>query len=404
MTVKSGLEVLFRKELNLIEGMKVGLITNYTAVNSRLIHLKNLLVRKGNIDLVAIFAPEHGFWGSAQAGEYVEDEFDEDTGVPIKSLYRPAGHAEGPEYVVDSILAAEARAPLTESLEEVEALLFDIQDVGTRVYTYIWTMALSMAAASRLNKLFIVLDRPNPINGVTVEGYVLDPRFRSFVGMLPIALRHGMTVGELALLFNKKHEIGADLVVVTMDGWQRDMWFDQTGLPWIMPSPNIPTLETAIVYPGMVLLEGTNLSEGRGTTRPFEIIGAPWIDGRKLTNRLSELKLDGVLFREVRFVPTFSKYAGKECRGVQLHVIDRNSFRPFLVALCLLSEVLREHSDKFEWLKRPRGAQGYYFDCLAGTDKVRKALEERTDPFILYEEIKASEDEFKEERKAFLLY
>ncbi|RLG50844.1 MAG: DUF1343 domain-containing protein [Thermoproteota archaeon] len=404
MRVKTGLEILFQKELGLIEGMKVGLITNYTAVNSKLIHLKDLLISKAKVDLVAIFAPEHGFWGSAQAGEYVQDEFDEETGVPIKSLYRPAVHAEGPEYVVDSIIAKEARAPLTESLEEVEALIFDIQDVGTRVYTYIWTMALSMEASAKLDKLYIVLDRPNPINGLTVEGYVLDVRFKSFVGMLPIPMRHGMTVGELALLFNEKHRIRADLRVIPMDGWERDMWFDQTGLPWIMPSPNLPTLDTALVYPGMVLFEGTNVSEGRGTTRPFETIGAPWIDGRNLANKLNELNLSGVLFREVRFVPTFSKYAGVECKGVQLHVIDRESFKPFLVAICMLGEMLKENFDEFEWIKRPGREKGYYFDCLAGTDKIRKALEEGSDPFELYKEAQASAQEFRIEKEEYLLY
>ncbi len=402
MKVKTGLEVFFQKEINLIEGMKVGIITNYTAVNSKLVHLKDLLVSRANVDLVAIFAPEHGFWGSLQAGEYVEDEFDEETGVPIKSLYRPVGQAKGPEYVVDSILAKEARAPLTESLEDVEALIFDVQDVGTRVYTYIWTMALSMEASAKLDKLYIVLDRPNPINGLKVEGYVLDMKFRSFVGMLPVAMRHGMTIGELALFFNEKHGIGADLRVVTMKGWERSMWFDQTGLPWVLPSPNIPTLDTALVYSGMVLLEGTNISEGRGTTRPFEIVGAPWIDGRELVNRLRDLDLEGVLFREARFVPTFSKYTGKECRGVQLHITDRETFKPFLVALCLLSEVMSENPDKFEWMRRPKG--GYYFDCLAGTDKVRKALQEGSDPFELYDEAKISSEEFQMERQDYLLY
>ena len=404
MRVKTGLEVLFQKELGLIEGMKVGIITNYTAVNSKLVHLKDLLISKANVDLVAIFAPEHGFWGSAQAGEYVEDEFDEETGIPIKSLYRPALHAGGPKYVVDSILAKEARSPLTESLEEVEALIFDIQDVGTRVYTYIWTMLLSMEVSAKLDKLYVVLDRPNPINGLAVEGYVLNTKFRSFVGMLPIPMRHGMTVGELALLFNEKYGIEADLRVVPMEGWERDMWFDQTGLPWIMPSPNLPTLDTAIVYPGMVLFEGTNISEGRGTTRPFEIIGAPWIDGRNLANRLNKLNLSGVLFREVRFVPTFSKYAGMMCKGVQLHVIDRKSFRPFLIALCLLSEVLRENFDEFEWIKRPGRERGYYFDYIVGTDRIRKALEEGSDPFELFEEAQESAKEFRIERREYLLY
>ncbi|RLG40271.1 MAG: DUF1343 domain-containing protein [Thermoproteota archaeon] len=401
MRVKTGLEV-FLRDPSLIDGMRVGLITNYTAVDSELVHLKDLLVSRANANLVAIFAPEHGFWGSAQAGEYVKDEFDEETGVPIKSLYRPAGRVEGPEYVVDSILAEEARSPLSDSLEEVEALIFDIQDIGTRVYTYIWTMALSMKTSAKLDKLYIVLDRPNPINGVAVEGYKLDVRFRSFVGMFPIAMRHGMTVGELALLFNEKHGIGTDLRVVTMEGWKRSMWYDQTGLPWVSPSPNIPTLDTALVYPGTVLFEGTNISEGRGTTRPFEIIGAPWINGKKLARRLRELDLPGTLFREVRFVPTFSKYKGEECRGVQIHVTDRELFKPFLVALCLLGEVMRENPEKVEWVERPGG--GYYFDYLVGNGDVRRALEQGSDPLELYDEAKASAEEFKVERGEFLLY
>ncbi len=402
MRVKTGLEVFLDKELNLVEGMKVGLITNYTAVNHELIHLKDLLVLRKEVELVAIFAPEHGFWGSAQAGEYVMEDFDVETGLPIRSLYRPAGKVEGPEYVVDSILSAEARTPMTESLKEVEALIFDIQDVGTRVYTYIWTMTLSMEASSKLDILFIVLDRPNPINGDDVEGYVLEDGFRSFVGMLPIAMRHGMTIGELALLFNEGYGINADLRVVKMEGWEREMWFDETGLPWVMPSPNMPTLNTAIVYPGMVLLEGTNISEGRGTTRPFEIAGAPWINERKLVNSMRKIELPGVLFRETRFVPTFSKYAGIECRGIQLHVKDRRSFKPFLTTLCFLSEVIRQNPGKIKWLERPRG--GYYFDHLIGNDEVRKGLQEGADPFYLYAEAEISSKEFKVKRVDYLLY
>jgi len=401
MRVKTGLDVLLEKELKLVEEMKVGLITNYTAVNSELIHLKDLLVSR-KVNLVTIFAPEHGFWGSAQAGEYIKDEFDEETGVPIISLYRPAGKVKGPEYVIDSILAPKARIPMTESLKEVEALIFDIQDIGTRVYTYIWTMALSMEASSKLDILFIVLDRPNPINGVDVEGYVLENGFRSFVGMLPIAMRHGMTVGELALLFNERHGINADLKVIRMEGWERSMWFDETGLPWVMPSPNMPTLNTALAYPGMVLLEGTNISEGRGTTRPFEIAGAPWINGRKLVDSLRKYKLPGVLFRETRFAPTFSKYAGIKCSGIQLHVKERKSFKPFLTALCLLSEVIRQNPEKIEWIERPGG--GYYFDRLVGNDKVRKALEEGIDPLDLYAESEISSKGFQMEREDYLLY
>ncbi len=400
MRVKTGLEVLIERELGFIEGMKVGLISNYTAVNSKLAHLKDLLFSRKEVELMAIFAPEHGFWGTAQAGEFVEEELDDETGVPIRSLYRPVSRAEGPEYVVDSMLAEEARSPRAESLEEVEALIFDIQDIGTRVYTYIWTMFLSMRISARLDKLFIVLDRPNPINGVVVEGNVLDPRFKSFVGMFPIPMRHGMTIGELALLFNS--EIGADLRVVKMEGWEREAWFDQTGLPWVMPSPNIPTLETALVYPGTVLLEGTNVSEGRGTTRPFELVGAPWLKGKNLTKRLNELNLPGVIFREVRFVPTFSKYAGERCKGVQLHVLNRESYRPFLVGICLISEILRDCRGEFKWIKAPSG--GFYFDFLAGTDRIRKALEEGLNPFEVYENAEASAREFEEARIEYLLY
>jgi uncharacterized protein YbbC (DUF1343 family) len=284
-------------------------------------------------------------------------------------------------------------------IQDVDVLVFDIQDVGTRVYTYIATMAYAMQACAQSDIEFIVLDRPNPINGVNLEGPILEyPEFSSFVGLYPIPLRHGMTAGELALMFNQKFlEKKAKLTVVPIKGWKRTMWFDDTRLPWVIPSPNMPTLETAIVYPGQVLLEGTNVSEGRGTTKPFELFGAPWIDGYELVRHLRALGLDGVGFREAWFTPSFSKYAGENCGGAQVHVTNRHVFRPLATSLHIIKTIRDLYPEKFSF-------HPDYFDRIMGNSRVREAIERNAS----VEEILASfEDglkEFAEERKPYLLY
>jgi uncharacterized protein YbbC (DUF1343 family) len=294
------------------------------------------LITEKSIHLVSLFGPQHGARGEKQ-DNMIESDFyrDPDTGLPVHSLY------------------GETRWPTEEMMSGLDVLLFDLQDVGTRVYTFIHTMAYCMKACARYDKRMVVLDRPNPINGEQVEGDFLDPEFSSFVGLYPLPMRHGMTVGELALLYNMEFGIGCRLTVVPMQGWRRSQWFDQTGLPWVMPSPNLPTLDSATVYPGTVLVEGTLLSEGRGTTRPFEYVGAPYIHPRTLADRLRELRLPGVSFRPVYFEPTFQKCAHTMCGGVQVHVQNRNLFEPFLTGIAVLAAIKSLYPDSFQWRQPP---------------------------------------------------
>jgi len=380
--VKPGLSVLLEQKLEMIEGRSVGLITNATGVNEKLEDNISLFCKNPEIDLKAIFSPEHGLWGAAQDAVRVLSFQYEGEHIPVYSLY------------------GAVRKPTGEMLKDIDVLIFDIQDIGARFYTYISTMAMAMEACAEHDLRFVVLDRPNPIGGVAVEGNILDIDFRSFVGYLPIPVRHGMTAGELARFFNDQFQIGARLSVVSMTGWQRDMWFDDTGLPWVMPSPNMPTLDTAAVYPGTCLFEGTNVSEGRGTTRPFEIIGAPWIDARRLADELNGLSLAGVKFRPAYFIPTFAKHKDKSCGGVQVHVMDREIFSPVRFGLNMISTVKCLYPQEFEW----RGGDRPFFDLLMGTDKVREQLSsgESVDSIISLwggELLK-----FLESRERYLLY
>ncbi|MBR3205189.1 MAG: DUF1343 domain-containing protein, partial [Bacillus sp. (in: Bacteria)] len=307
-TVKTGIETLLSSNLSWLKGKKVGLITNPTGIDANMKSSVDLLFEHPDIKLTALYGPEHGVRGDAQAGEGVESYTDEKTGLPVYSLY------------------GKTRKSTPEMLKNVDVLLFDIQDVGARYYTYIYTMAYAMEAAKENNIPFVVLDRPNPIGGLKVEGPVLEPEHASFVGLYPIPLRHGMTTGELAYMFNKEFHINADVKVIKMKHWKRSMTFDDTKLPFVLPSPNMPTVDSTFVYPATGLIEGTNVSEGRGTTKPFELIGAPYINSNELADHLNGLKLKGVQFRPVSFTPTFSKHAGTLSHGVQLYVTDRKSF------------------------------------------------------------------------------
>ena len=299
---------------NKFRGARIGALLHPASVSSKLEHASRILERHSGdlFRLAAFFGPQHGFLGQTQ-----------DNMVEWKSYEHPRLHI--PVYS----LYGDHREPTAEMLEGLDVLLVDLQDVGSRYYTFVWTLYLSMRACERCGIAVVVLDRPNPINGVTTEGPVLDPNYKSFVGMHPIPVRHGRTIGELAQQFRDEAFPKCELSVLPMKNWERAMWFDQTGLPWVMPSPNMPTLDTATVYPGMCLFEGTNISEGRGTTRPFEIFGAPFIDAEKLCAELNGLKLPGVFFRENYFQPTFQKFAGQLCGGAQIHVIDRERFQPF---------------------------------------------------------------------------
>ena len=374
--VKLGVEVLFAKHLDLIHGKHVGLITNPTGVDSQLDSVIELFRSHPDVNLVALYGPEHGVRGNAQAGEYVPFYYDEHFQLPVFSLY---GQTHKPpadmmtnidEYMRSFDTQHTGKQVEAGMMSSVDVMVFDLQDVGTRVYTYIATMAYAMQAAADANIPFIVLDRPNPINGVAMEGPILEyPQHSSFIGLYPIPLRHGMTAGELAQLFNAKFLTKkCRLTVVPMENWTRDEWFDETSLPWVLPSPNLPTPESATVYPGQVILEGTNLSEGRGTTKPFEMFGAPWIDGFVLAKKLNELNLPGVKFREVYFTPTFSKFSGTNCGGCQLHVTDRNAYQPVATTLAILSVVKQTYGDKLE-------LHAGYFDKVMGTTTVREALE-----------------------------
>ena len=384
MRIKAGVDILLRSPGEHLGGSKVGLITNPTGVTGDLVSTFDAFNGHPGVNLEAVFGPEHGARGDIQDALPVESRVDAATGLPVHSLY------------------GDVRKPTPEMLEEVDTLVFDIQDVGARFYTYASTLTHALEAAAENGVSLAVLDRPNPVNGVDVEGNILEPGFASFVGLHPIPIRHGLTIGELARLANEG--IGAELQVVTMEGWERGMWFDETGLPWVQPSPNLPTPDTATVYPGTCLFEGVNVSEGRGTTRPFEYIGAPWIDGARWAKTLNGLGLGGVRFRTCRFTPTFDKYHGEACGGVQVHVTDRDAYRPVETGLHMLSTALGLWPDEFQWL--PPGDDGRrHFDLLAGTDKIRadlgrgeaveeivdgwrdglEAYEERSEEFLLYQ-------------------
>jgi len=335
--------------------------------------------------MTALFAPEHGFWGTAQDQVPIPSE---KTHVPVHSLY------------------GDQRAPSAEMLSEVDVLLCDLQDVGSRYYTFVWTMALAMQACAKLGKKFIVLDRPNPINGQTLEGPVLDPHFASFVGLYPVPVRHGFTIGEMAVWMNEGLGIAADLDVVRMRGWRRSMYFEETGLPWVLPSPNMPTLETAVVYPGGCLIEGTNLSEGRGTTHPFEMMGAPFIDPDALIQRLERSKLPGVVFRACRFEPTFHKFKGESCGGLQIHVTNRKTFKSFLTPLAVIQAVRELYPSAFAWRDPPYEyeAEKLPFDILCGTDRIRRTMEAGKPVQSLEKEWQKDCSTFARERRPFLLY
>jgi len=403
--VRPGVEVFLEKHLHLVRGKKVGLITNPSGIDSQFKSTAWLFKQHPEINLIALYGPEHGIRGNSQAGEYVPFYFDDKFKLPVFSLYGQS-FRPNPDMLknIDEFMRSfdtqqAGKIPEKEMVKEIDVLVFDIQDVGTRVYTYIATMAYAMQVSAELGIDFIVLDRPNPINGITLEGAILKfPDYSSFVGLYPIPLRHGMTAGELAELFNDKFlEKKARLTVIPAEGWKREMWFDQTGLPWVMPSPNMPTLETAVVYPGQVYLEGTNISEGRGTTRPFELFGAPWIDGCELTRKLNQLGLPGVVFREAWFIPSLSKHQGQLCGGSQIHVVDRNVFRPFLTSLRIIETAREMYPDEFSFYPD-------YFDQIMGNSEVRLALQAGKNPSEIVKELEPGLRQFEQLRKNYLIY
>lgn len=389
MSVRTGLDRLVADPV-LVAGRRFAVLANQASVTADLVSAWRALTRLGG-ELVRILAPEHGLWGVAQDMEAVADEREPALGVPVHSLYGSS---------------ADTLAPRSEWLEGLDALVVDLPDIGTRYYTFAATLAHAMAACEKAGVEVLVLDRPNPIGGVALEGGPVEPGCRSFVGEIDVPVRHGLTLGELALLVRAARHPHLSLTVLTCEGWRREQWWDETGLPWIAPSPNMPTLTTAAIYPGACLVEATNLSEGRGTTRPFELIGAPWLDGEALARALGELRLPGVAFRATRFRPQFGKHAGAVCGGVQWHVTDRRSMHPLETGVRLLAAVRRLHPDRFAWR-----AGAYEFvadvpaiDLLTGSAAARDAIEEKGDLDELLRVWSAHCTAFAEARKAFLLY
>jgi uncharacterized protein YbbC (DUF1343 family) len=389
--VRTGLEVLLRARGGPLRGRRVGLICNPTSVDGRLRHAADLLHALPGVQLAALFGPEHGVRGDAQYMVAVEGGTDAATGLPVHSLYGAS---------------RESLRPTTDQLAGLDLLCFDVQDVGARYYTYQATMLLCMEAAARAGIGFVVLDRPNPIGGVAVEGPALRPGFESFCGLHDLAPRHGLTVGELARLFVAERGLDLDLAVVDCQGWRRGQGFRQTGLPWVFPSPNMPTPETALVYPGMCLLEGTNLSEGRGTTRPFELFGAPWLDPARLAVALGAARLPGVRFRPASFTPTWDKHAGLRCHGVELQVHDPEAFRPFRTGLACVREARAQAPDRFRWRTETYEfvAGVPAFDLLCGSARERHAIEAGAGLAELVRGYAGEERAFARRRRGVLAY
>lgn len=380
--VKTGLQLLVEEGFQRVAGKRIGVVTNHTSVTADFRHVVDLLYKRFGLDVKAIFSPEHGFRGSVADGASVKNSVDVKTGIPIYSLYGP--RLEPPRKV----------------LEKLDLIIYDIQDVGVRFYTYISTLFHVLKSAGKVGVRVLVLDRPNPVTGVHVEGPMLEPSFRSFVGIWTVPVRYGLTAGELANLFNEEAELRACVEVLKMNGWRRGMWFDETGLPWVPPSPNMPSLSTATVYPGTCLLEGTNVSEGRGTAKPFEVVGAPWVDEYRVIEELESLPLRGFRLRPSAFTPRFGKYEGELCHGFQIYVTDRDEFKPVKFGMAVIWVIRRLFAESFRFTK---SGGRYYFDLLAGSDKPRRLIMENRG----FEELaKLCEDisSFEKLRRKYFLY
>ena len=372
-----------------LKGARVGIVCNHASLDRGFLHIVDRLAAAPDVTLAAIFGPQHGFRSDVQ-DNMIETPHADDPArrVPVYSLY------------------SETREPTAAMLAGLDFLIIDLQDIGARIYTYIYTMANCLRASARHGVRVIVCDRPNPIGGTDVEGALLVEGFESFVGQFPIPMRHGMTIGELARLFNEHFAIGASLEIVQMEGWRREMYSDATDLPWVMPSPNIPTLDTAIVYPGTVLFEGILLSEGRGTTRPFELIGAPWIEAESFARRMNALKLPGAYFRPAVFEPTFQKHAKQTCGGCQIHVTDRQQFQPVLVGVALIAMFYQVDAARFAWRQPPYEYEHdkMPIDILAGSATLRGQIESGTSARDIAASWKKDEESFRKLREPYLLY
>jgi uncharacterized protein YbbC (DUF1343 family) len=372
-----------------LAGQRVGVVANPASVDRQFVHVVDRLRAADGVTLAAIFGPQHGFRSDLQ-DNMIESPHGHDAArrVPVYSLY------------------SETREPTAEMLAGLDVLVIDLQDIGARIYTYVYTMANCLRACARHGVPVIVCDRPNPIGGVAVEGETLVTGFESFVGLYPIPMRHGMTIGELARLFNDHFGLGAQLEILPMEGWRRDLFADEAGAPWVMPSPNIPTLDSAVVYPGTVLLEGTMASEGRGTTRPFELVGAPWADGERLAARLTAHQLPGVVFRPIVFEPTFQKHARTTCGGCQIHVTDRRTFRPVVTGVAVIEELRRADPAAFAWRPPPYEYEHRLMpiDILAGSSRLREAIDAGDGAAAIAASWHDDEARFRALRAPFLLY
>ena len=384
-----GIERLCESDLGLIRGGRVGLVCNQASVDHEFRHSADVMLSNEGVNLKALFGPQHGIRGDVQ-DNMVETPhtLDKETGLPVYSLY------------------SETREPTEEMLADLDVLVCDLQDVGCRIYTFVYTIANCMRAAAKYGKRVVVCDRPNPVNGVSVEGNVLEPEFESFVGQFPLPTRHGMTAGELARMFNSHWGINCELEVVTMEGWSRELWFDETDAPWVIPSPNMPTLDSATVFPGTVHLEGTQVSEGRGTTRPFELVGAPYIEAAELERRLQAIGLPGVRFRASNFLPTFQKHAGAVCGGVQIHVTDRQSFKPVLTGVAVVKACFDLYGENFRWKEPPYEYvfDKNPFDVISGTDTLRQSIERGDSLEAIRDSWAEGLSEFIGLRSEYLLY
>jgi uncharacterized protein YbbC (DUF1343 family) len=387
MRVLLGAERLLRAPA--LDGKRVGIVCNQASVDHEFVNIADRLAAHPRAQLAAIFGPQHGFRSDVQENMIETGHGrDEIRRVPVYSLY------------------SDTREPTADMLHGLDVLIVDLQDVGTRIYTYIYTMAHCLIAARRQGLPVIVCDRPNPIGGVDVEGPMLLRGFESFVGMYPIALRHGMTIGELARMFNEHFGIGANLEVIAMEGWRRDEYHDTAGAPWVMPSPNIPTLDSAIVYPGTVLFEGTSVSEGRGTTRPFELVGAPGVIAERFAEEMNRRRLPGVVFRPTVFEPTFHKHAKETCGGCQIHVLERRRFRPVITGVALIAAFRAADPRAFRWREPPYEYEEKKrpFDILAGSPKLREQIEAGVAAEEIARSWEADVSQFAEVRSTFLMY
>ena len=389
MIVQTGLENFIASPPKWIFRNRIGLLCNPASVDQNFCHASELIHRRFPDQLKALYSPQHGFFSEKQDNMIESDDTIHPTfQIPVFSLY------------------GKTRIPDKKMLDPIDILLIDLQDVGTRVYTFIYTMSYCLEAAKKFGKKVVVLDRPNPVNGRMIEGNLLTPECASFVGRYPIPMRHGLTIGELSLLFNNDFGIGCDLDVIPMQGWKRDMFFTDTGLPWIPPSPNMPSPVTALVYPGQVLWEGTNVSEGRGITLPFEIFGAPFFNTKRLLSTMGENELPGIKLRPVVFEPTFNKWSGKACNGFQIHITDPYEFKPYITALKLLHAVIFHHSNMFQWKRTP---YEYEFeklpiDLIIGDKKIRQRIESLDDIYAIEKSWIKDLKAFAETSKKFHLY